>query len=198
MKDERYHYTIFAYILSTTSRYGNIVNMILQKEEVVLREIAKAVPHKDIGSPEIETVLTTMKRVLAAQHDGVALAAPQIGISLRIFVIAGKVFAETDDKGVWQKPYPPDVVCINPEIVKHSREKKWTPEGCLSVRNIFGEVKRHARATITYYDEHGKKQERGGSGLLAQIFQHEIDHLDGKLFIDSARDLEEILPESHE
>ena len=68
-------------------------------------------------------------------------------------------------------------------------------EGCLSVRWLYGKVRRSSKATINAYDEHGKKIVRGASGLLAQIFQHECDHLDGTLFIDKAKELWEMSEE---
>ena len=67
-------------------------------------------------------------------------------------------------------------------------------EGCLSVRYLYGKVSRANQATIEAYDEKGKKFQRGGTGLLAKIFQHEVDHLNGILFIDKAKNLEEIPP----
>lgn len=171
---------------------------IVQKEDKVLRQVAKIVPVKDIPTEPIKKIIKAMQKALAAQDDGVAIAAPQIGESVRIFVVSGKVF----DKGFEEKGYVrnpkdthDDVVFINPEIVKMSREKKFVPEGCLSVRWLYGEVRRATRATVRAYDEHGKKFERGGGGLLAQIFQHETDHLDGILFIDKAIDIQEMKPE---
>lgn len=148
-----------------------------------------------------------MKKALAKEEDGVAIAAPQIGVSLRIFVVAGKVFArERKDAGENEKkeePPLPDKVFINPVITKKSRTKEEMWEGCLSVhapsgRRLFGKIKRHAKATVAAYDESGKKFTLGGSGLLAEIFQHEIDHLDGILFIDTAYDIEELPAESEE
>ena len=65
-------------------------------------------------------------------------------------------------------------------------------EGCLSVRDIYGKVKRYQKATISAYDENGKKFTMGGSGLLAQVFQHECDHLEGVLFIDKAISIEKL------
>ena len=70
-------------------------------------------------------------------------------------------------------------------------------EGCLSVRYLYGKVSRGLKATIEAHDENGKKFERGGTGLLAQIFQHEVDHLNGILFIDKTKYVEEILPKQH-
>ena len=69
-------------------------------------------------------------------------------------------------------------------------------EGCLSVRFLYGQVSRSKKALLEAYDESGKKFERGGAGLLSQIFQHEVDHLNGILFIDKAKYVEEILPEN--
>lgn len=70
------------------------------------------------------------------------------------------------------------------------------PEGCLSIRWLYGNTVRSTKATIKAYDERGKIFTRGGSGLLAQIFQHETDHLNGVLFIDTAEDIEDIPPDS--
>jgi peptide deformylase len=87
-----------------------------------------------------------------------------------------------------------DLVFINPVISKLSREKHEVPEGCLSVRWLYGKTIRSKKVTVTAYDENGKKFIRGASGLLAQIFQHETDHLKGILFIDYAKDIKEELP----
>jgi peptide deformylase len=153
---------------------------------------------KDISSAPIKKIIKDMIKALDEQDDGVAIAAPQIGVSLRIFVVSGKIFDEgfsSDDYVRDPKNTHPDAVFINPEIIKLSREKKFMPEGCLSVRWLYGEVRRATRATVRAYDEHGKKFERGAGGLLAQIFQHETDHLDGVLFIDKARDVQEMKPD---
>jgi peptide deformylase len=156
-----------------------------------------------------------MSAALKSQNDGVALAAPQIGYSLQIFVVSGKIFSadfsragslsastdaalplgssacETPRSGNFAEK---DMVFINPKISKLSREKEWMPEGCLSVRWLYGKSFRSKKATVTAYDENGKKFTRGASGLLAQIFQHETDHLKGILFIDHAKDIKEELP----
>ncbi len=188
---------------------------ILQQPEKVLRKIAEEVHIADIKSKKIETVLKEMSRALKSQDDGVAIAAPQIGHSLRIFVVSGKIFkAEFRGRGASQADEPrgsavsagtdsdlanrnsavKDLVFINPKISKLSRDKEWVPEGCLSVRWLYGQTFRSKKATVTAYDENGKKFVRGASGLLAQIFQHETDHLNGILFIDHAKDIKEELP----
>lgn len=176
---------------------------ILQKEEKVLRHIAQEVPVRDVKKSKIKKVLKKMSLALQSQNDGVAIAAPQIGYSLRIFIVSGKVFdknfianrqerfsGEKKADDIQQiKEKPKDLVFINPKIYKLSREKEWMPEGCLSVRPLYGKTFRSKKASVTAYDENGKKISRGASGLLAQIFQHETDHLNGILFIDHAKDV---------
>ena len=171
-----------------------MVIKIIQKENPVLRQMAIEVPLKDIESPKIKKVLRDMKQMLATQPDGVAIAAPQIGVSLRIFVVAGKIFEDDfrrpGDEEIEKSPVKiPDLIFINPVITKMSKTKKWMHEGCLSVRPLWGEVYRSTHATVTAYDEHGAKITRGAGGLLAHIFQHETDHLNGTLFIDNARNV---------
>lgn len=169
--------------------------LIVQKENTVLRQKAKEVPIKDITSPRIKKVLAEMKEALASQDDGVAIAAPQIGIPLRIFVVSGKVMSILKDEDQDTAIYP-DMVYINPVITKLSKERKLMEEGCLSVRYLYGKVKRSTKASIESYDEEGNLIKKGASGLMAQIFQHETDHLEGVLFTDFAIDLEEIPPET--
>src|SRR3989344_5656230 len=143
---------------------------ILQKDAPILRRTAKAVLVKDIKSKKIRNILDKMKKALHREEDGVAIAAPQIGESLRIFLVSGKALALI------------------------SKKKDGVEEGCLSVRLLYGQVKRSEKITIRAYNEDGKRIERGASGLLAQIFQHEIDHLDGILFIDKAEHVQDIPP----
>jgi len=167
---------------------------ILGREEDVLRQVAEEVPLADISSPRIKKIIQNMKEALATQNDGVAIAAPQIGASLRIFVVSGRVIGYMKGEGDGEKVYE-DMVFINPKILKLSKEKKWAEEGCLSIRYLYGKVKRSTKAQIGAYDEHGKYIRKGGSGLMAQIYQHETDHLEGILFTDSAKDVEDIPPE---
>ena len=168
---------------------------ILQKDAPVLRERALPVPIKNIGSKKIQEILDRMKEALHAEEDGVAIAAPQIGESLRIFIVSGKALALTQKiKRTSVDKELDDFVFINPEIIKTSKKKKKVEEGCLSVRWLYGQVKRSEKVTIRAYDKTGKWLERGASGLLAQIFQHETDHLDGVLFIDKAENIRDIPP----
>lgn len=163
---------------------------IVQAENKVLRAKAKEVKLDEITSPAIRKILDQLKKSLEKESDGVAIAAPQIGVSLRIFVISKRAFEiVTGEEGKFE-----DQVFINPIITKLSKEKEEMEEGCLSVRWKYGKVMRAEKATIKAYDENGKKFTRGATGLIAQIFQHETDHLDGILFIDKADNIVDLPP----
>ncbi|MDO8548291.1 MAG: peptide deformylase, partial [bacterium] len=128
-------------------------------------------------------LVAKMKKALAKERFGVALAAPQVGASVRLFIVAGRAFA--DGKSESEKT-PPDMVFINPELKRVSRKKKEMAEGCLSVRGKYGAVVRHEKVSVSAYDERGEKFLYHGNGLIAHIFQHEIDHLEGILYTDKA------------
>lgn len=165
---------------------------ILQRDNPVLRAMAKPIAAADIGSSKLKEVIEDMKIALHSQKDGIAIAAPQIGHSLRIFVVDGSLLKKAD------KDYTGaggDLVFINPKIIKLSKDKKEVEEGCLSVRWLYGQIKRSTRATLRALNEKGEEIERGASGLLAQIFQHEVDHLNGTLFIDTAEEVWEMTEE---
>lgn len=167
---------------------------IVQQGHPALRKIAKSVPIKDITTPKIKKILSDMSKALHTQDDGVAIAAPQIGVSLRIFVVSGRIFDEDFVRGKIPSPLPTvhsDMVFINPVFKKISKDRKLLSEGCLSVRPLYGKVRRATKATMEAYNEKGQKFTKDGTGLLAHIFQHETDHLDGILFIDKAKDLHE-------
>lgn len=166
---------------------------ILQKEDPFLRHIAEEVPVENIKTPKIKKILKDMKKALDSQEDGVAIAAPQIGTSVRIFIVSGKIL--TTLQGKEKKSTEEDLIFINPRITRMSKEKKETEEGCLSVRYLYGKVNRAIKTSVVAYDENATEFKRDGHGLLAQIFQHEIDHLNGTLFTDKAKDVAEIIPE---
>ena len=169
---------------------------IVQDGAFVLRKTAAPVPEELFGSDELRTIVEDMAAALDRELDGVALAAPQIGIPYRIFIVRYDRTVPPPPEG---EPFPPPEVgvYINPEFVKSSRRRLEMDEGCLSVRGIYGKTMRYERATVRARDVEGVSFERGGGGLLAQIFQHETDHLNGILFIDHATDLVEIHKESH-
>lgn len=174
----------------------------------VLREKAREVPVPDIKKGLYKAMVADMQATLLKCHDGVALAAPQVGKSIRLFVISPKVFQAEQELGdgrselgksktvspKLQTPNSqlPRLVYFNPKIKKVSASKKDLDEGCLSVNGLYGKVPRSTKALIEAYDEYGMKFTRGASGLLAQIFQHEVDHLDGILYIDKASELKQL------
>jgi len=152
-----------------------------------LHAIAEEVPLEDITTPAIQKVIKNMRAALrsyrAEGFTGVAIAAPQIGVSLRMFLVEDMSEEQTEE------PRIPALVAINPTLVKVSRKRALSSEGCLSVPDCYGHVERSTNATLRAYDEHGVEYERGAGGLLAQIFQHEVDHLDGILFTDRAEEI---------
>lgn len=168
---------------------------IVQRSEAILRQKSKTVPHSEIGSKKINQIIDDMAEAMSQQKDGIAIAAPQIGVSLRIFVISGSLLKKADKDYTGEEN---KLVFINPEIIKLSKDRKELEEGCLSVRWLYGKVKRSTRVTIRAYNEKGEKIERGASGLLAQIFQHEHDHLEGILFTDKADQVWEMSAEEIE
>jgi peptide deformylase len=153
---------------------------IVQEGHAALRAVAKPVAKKEFGSPELLALVEKMRAALATREDGIAIAAPQIGVGKRVFVLAPR--AADLFKG------EPAMVFVNPEILRRSRDRKLVEEGCLSVPGRYGKIRRASRAAIHAHDEHGNGFVAEGAGLLAQIFQHETDHLDGKLFVDDAKE----------
>jgi peptide deformylase len=166
----------------------NPAGLIISKPHTCLSSPAQEVPVDDIASVEIQNIIASMKEAMDSQDDGVAIAAPQIAVSYRIFCVSPKAYRK-NAKEV-------ETVFINPKILKTSQDKEYMMEGCLSVRWLYGEVLRYKKCTIEYYNEFGEKKQKGASGLLAQIFQHEIDHLEGILFDSKARKIENIPPDT--
>lgn len=166
-----------------------------------LRQVARDIPPEEIASPRIRELIEDMKELLSHEHYGVALAAPQLGESLKLFIVSGRALArnarnapdeetEEEERQAEKDLTPlPDQVYINPDLTKLSRGKVRKHEGCLSIRGKWGIVPRAEKATIRAYDEEGRAFTRGASGFLAHIFQHEMDHLNGVLYVDKAVEL---------
>ena len=155
---------------------------ILQAGDPVLRQAARALTETDIASAEIQDLIAHMRETM---HDapGVGLAAPQVNVSKRLFVI-----------DVGDDEHDPAVV-INPKIELAEEEVELT-EGCLSVPGYVGEITRFARVAVSGLDRNGEKIRLEGGGLFAQCLQHEIDHLNGVLYIDKAKNVR--LPQTDE
>lgn len=127
---------------------------------------------------EVKKIAADMAETVASygsSHEaGVALAAIQIGVPLRMTVIK-------NDDGTF-------VTLINPEIIKESKEELEEVEGCMSVPQKYGQVKRYKKVKVRGSDLFGRKIEIKAEGLLARILQHEIDHMNGKLFVSRVKD----------
>lgn len=169
-------------------------NKIIQKNNPILRQKAKEVPLIEISSEKIRDIIKEMSKVLSESKNGVGLAAPQIGVSLAIFLIS----EEVKKRKATEKTTPEKIkehkhfVFINPRLIKSSQKKALMAEGCLSVEGIFGNIKRSRQVIVEAYNEKREKFRIGASGLFAQTLQHEIDHLNGVLFTDKAEKLEKI------
>lgn len=148
------------------------VREILNEGHPTLRKIARRVDPKEIREPLFQQLIDDMF-VTMYEAPGVGLAAPQVNVSKRLFVIDVR-----DDE------HEPAVV-INPRV-ETTGDDIELKEGCLSVPGMVGEIVRKTRVTVTGLDRDGQKIRLEGDGLFAQCVQHEVDHLDGKLYIDRA------------
>lgn len=165
------------------------MNEIVQDGAPVLRSVAEPLPEALFNSPDLTRLISQMTTSLDRELEGVALAAPQVGVPWRIFIVRKDRTLPPPEMGS-ETPRQAEIeVYINPEIVKTSRKRQAADEGCLSVRGIYGVTHRHARVTIRARRFDGSHFERGAGGIMAQIFEHEIDHLNGILFIDHAENL---------
>lgn len=161
------------------------MRQLVPADHPALHRASLPVPAEEITNEHIRKLIREMKDVLAGTTHGVAIAAPQVGEALQIFVVRGNVLDGTIDDPDAESTMP-DVAFINPEITNMSREKKEKHEGCLSLPGLWGHVPRAEKVTLRAYDESGKRIVRGASGLLAQVFQHEVDHLHGILYTERA------------
>jgi peptide deformylase len=130
---------------------------------------------RPVGPVEAAQARDLAPRMLASMYaaPGIGLAAPQVGVLLRLVVV---------DVGKDEAPTP--MVLVNPEIISASTETVTQEEGCLSLPGQFAEVTRSARVRLRYQDLDGQRREAEAEGLLAICLQHELDHLDGVLFVD--------------
>ena len=157
------------------------MNLVTGKDNKILRQPTESV---EKVTPEIRELIRKMKKTMKeSKVPAVGLAAPQIGINKQIFVV--ELLYDDGEKG-------PEFAMINPKIIYASKETNTMEEGCLSIPKTYAEVERHKRIVVEFLDEMGRKKKIKASGLLARIFQHEIDHLHGKLTIDSAKNIKEI------
>jgi peptide deformylase len=147
------------------------------------RLLAAAAPVEDFGSDELRRLLADMRDTMA-HLNGAGLAAPQIGVGLRVVIFG--VRANPRYPGVEEVP---DTVLINPKVTPLGEETEEGWEGCLSVPGLRGPVPRWSRLRYRGYDENGKRFVREVSGFHARVVQHECDHLDGVLYPMRIRDM---------
>lgn len=142
--------------------------------EDILRQKLKPVDYNELA-PKLPKLLKDMEETCLAVR-GVGLAANQIGLDYRLAII---LLPQSEEENAPLERY----VLINPKILS-MRGEKIEEEGCLSLPGLWAEVKRATDVTVQYTDENGVDRVKRARGLLAKAFQHEVDHLDGKLFID--------------
>ena len=167
-----------------------------KEEDKILRKVSDEVQKEEFGTQELKKIIDEMFQFIIEKPDGAGLSAPQIGMNKRIFVVNPRMFDyEKDGKIVEKHRSTEDSVFINPKIVKQSKDKQEIEEGCFSVRWYYGMVERPAKIKMEYFDFEGNKKEIGLSGFLSAVAQHEIDHLDGILFIDKAKNIRKLTEE---
>lgn len=150
-----------------------------KKEEKLLRKKVADFNFEKHSKKEISDLVAFMRKMMI-ESRGVGLAANQIGLDMKVFVAQ---LPDKEDGGYSGKFYS----IFNPKIVFSSEETSVDNEGCLSVPGLYGEVKRSNKIEVEGYDKNQRKTNIKASGYLARIFQHEIDHLNGKVFLDKAK-----------
>jgi peptide deformylase len=158
------------------------VRPIVTVGDPVLRERAREVTPEELRSPEVQRLIEDMIETMRAA-GGAGIAANQVGELLRIFVVEVR-----DNPRYPYKPNVPLTVVVNPVIEPLDGGTERINEGCLSVPDLRGEVDRHVRIGVRRLDRDGTPHEEERRGLTAGTFQHELDHLDGVLFLDRVRD----------
>ena len=160
---------------------------IIQPDNPVLRKKAIKVPDSSFKDENFQQLVDDMIETMGVAN-GVGLAAPQIARSMRLIIVRLPDTSEEDLEEYGDLAGVTYVVA-NPKITKRSREMVMGVEGCLSIPGLLGEVERHELVVVTGQDRYGKDFRIKAKGWLARVFQHEIDHLDGVLFIDLTDDV---------
>jgi peptide deformylase len=150
----------------------------------VLREKAREVTREELLSPEIQRLMLDMVDTMR-DAPGVGLAAPQVYEKLRIITVEVNAASE-EDQAI------PLLILVNPVIVEASRAKVKDWEGCLSIPDLRGIVPRHRKVAVRALNPQGQAFTVEAEGYLARILQHEIDHLDGVLFLDRMEDFQSL------
>jgi peptide deformylase len=150
----------------------------------VLRQEAREVTPAELAGPEVQGLIDDMIETMRAAN-GAGLAAPQVGVPLRIAVIEVR---EGNPRYPYKPPIPLTVI-VNPELMPQGDATFATNEGCLSMPNLRGDLERFENVCVRSLDRDGEAHEETRRGLTAGTFQHEVDHLDGILFVDRMEDM---------
>ena len=153
----------------------------------VLRKKVRPVPPAEIAAAPIQRLIDDMTQTML-EYNGVGLAAPQVHEELRVFV--AQVIRDHEDEDEARKPEI--LALVNPEIKPASRHVEEDWEGCLSIPDLRGLVPRYRDISVKAYDRTGRQIEMQASGFMARVIQHETDHLDGVLFLDSMTSLDSL------
>lgn len=153
------------------------LKIVIGENNPILRAMSVPVVKFD---KELRTFVKQMKAAMVAAK-GIGIAAPQVGKNIRVFLA---VLNHGTDQQI-------TVAMVNPKIVSHSRETEVAEEGCLSLPGKYGQVERFSSVTVEFFDLDGGRQGLDLTGLNARIIQHETDHLNGVLFIDRVREMEQ-------
>jgi peptide deformylase len=144
---------------------------------------------------KFQTLVDDMVETLL-DAPGVGLAAPQVAVSQRLIIV--RLMDDDESREQFGDDAGKLYVVVNPEIIKTSKERVEGIEGCLSIPGYVGTVDRYETVVITGQDRYGKSFRKKATGWLARVFQHEIDHLDGRLYIDIAKDVWEVTEEDEQ
>jgi peptide deformylase len=153
----------------------------------ILRQTAQKLSSREVASKKLQRLIKDMQQTLKAKKLGIGLAAPQVGESLALAII------DIQPTKLRSKVVPYKAVLINPEILETYGRRRSLWEGCISAgssgkADLFAKVPRYNKVKVRYYDQKYKKHINVFEGLQAQVIQHEIDHLNGKLFVDRVKD----------
>jgi peptide deformylase len=157
------------------------VREVVEIGDPVLREPARELSPEEIASPEIQELIDDLIETKRATH-GAGIAANQVGEPVRVAIVE----VEEDNPRYPYKPPEPLTVMVNPSLEPIGTETTEINEGCLSVPDLRGSLRRDLAVRVRYLDREGEEHEEVKRGLTAGSFQHEVDHLDGILFVDRA------------
>lgn len=158
-----------------------------------LRVRSQEIDRATLLSTDVQNLIRDMIPTMYGD-DGIGLAAPQVARNIRVCVV-GKEAVDMDDRpirGKGKSKAEKDLVLVNPVWERMSKKTAWDTEGCLSVPKKFGKVKRYTNIQVTAWDENGNELNFVAKNFFARVIQHEVDHLDGILFIDKAKGIYDV------